>query len=76
VVTSISADQAAQMLKSFFLGEGLDLVREKQDYLRFEGAGGFVEAGLCPDGDTLRLSMFTREWDYQVKKFISSLPII
>jgi len=76
VVTSISADQAAQRLKSFFLGEGLDLVREKPDYLRFEGAGGFVEAGLCPDGDTLRLSIFTREWDYQVKKFISSLPII
>lgn len=64
------------MLRDFFLGEGLDLVRETADYLRFEGAGGFVEAGMCPDGDTLRLSISTREWDYQVKKFLSSLPTI
>lgn len=76
VVTSVSVDEASRMLKSFFLGLGLDLVRETSDYLRFEGGGGFVEAGLCPDGDTLRLSIFTREWDYQVKKFLESLPII
>ncbi len=76
VVTSVSADEAIRRLKTFFLGEGLDLVSEKADYLRFEGAGGFVEAGLCPDGDTLRLSIFTREWDYQVKRFLTTLPII
>jgi len=76
VVLSVSADQASQKLKAFFLAEGLVLVREQPDYLRFEGGGGFVEAGLCPDGDTLRLSIFTREWDYQVKKLLSSLPII
>lgn len=76
VVTSVSADEAGRMLKSFFLGEGLELVGENPDYLRFEGAGGFVEAGMCPDGDTLRLSIFTREWDYQVKKFLAMLPII
>ena len=76
VVTSLSADQASLRLKSFFLAEGLALVRENSDYMRFEGGGGFVEAGLCPDGDTLKLSIFTREWEYQVKKFLSSLPLI
>ena len=76
VVTSVSAEGAAQKLKSFFLNEGLSLVSDSPDYLRFEGGGGFVEAGLCPDGDTLRLSIFTREWEYQVKKFLSALPII
>lgn len=76
VVTPVSTDKAARMLKSFFLGEGLALVRENPGYLRFEGGGGFVEAGLCPAGNTLKLSIFTREWEHHVRKFLSSLPVI
>jgi len=76
VVTSLGRDEALGRFKAFFLGQGLEVAREDEDYVLLEGGGGFVEAAACPDGDTLRFSIFTREWEFQAKEFISRLPLI
>lgn len=76
VVTSLTQAEVLDRLKSYFLAEGLELAREDEGYLRFEGGGGFVDGAACTDGDTVRLSLFTREWEYHVKKFLSGIPVI
>jgi hypothetical protein len=77
VKTKLSKEKALQKLKNFFGkgGLGLEIVEETPDCIDFEGGGGRVTATLCPEeGNKIRINLVAQEWDYQVKKFVSTLP--
>jgi hypothetical protein len=75
VRTKLSREEAIQQLKKFFGKEGIGLAiaEETPQCLTFEGGGGYVTATLCPEESKTRITLVTQEWDYQVKKFASSL---
>ena len=76
VKTKLKQEEVIDKLKKFFGkgGLGLEIKEETLQCLTFEGGGGHVTATLCPEEGRIRLNLVTQEWDYQVKKFASSLP--
>jgi hypothetical protein len=76
VKTKLSREEVIQRLKKFFGkgGLGLDITEEGPECLSFSGGGGYVTATLCQEEDKTRMDLVTQEWDYQVKKFASTLP--
>jgi hypothetical protein len=76
VQTKLKEKEIIDRLKNFFGkgGLGLEIAEETTQCLTFEGGGGYVTATLCPEQGQIRINLVTQEWDYQVKKFASSLP--
>ena len=76
VRTKLKQEEVIGRLKESFGkgGLGLEIKEETLQCLTFEGGGGYVTATLCPEEGRIRLNLVTQEWDYQVKKFASSLP--
>jgi hypothetical protein len=76
VKTKLSTEEVTKRARTFFGkgGLGLEVSEENPQCLSFEGGGGYVTATLCPEGDKTRVTLVTQEWDFQVKKFASSLP--
>lgn len=74
--TKLSPQEAIERMKTFFGkgGLGLEMTDEASQCLNFEGGGGFVTATVCPEEKATRIDVETQEWEYQVKKFSSSLP--
>jgi hypothetical protein len=75
VRTKLKQEEILRLLKTFFGkdGLGLEIAEEAPQCLTFEGGGGYVTATLCSEEDRTRINLVTQEWDYQVKKFASSL---
>ena len=73
--SKLSLEQVLQQLKSNFGegGLGLKLREETLTCLTFEGGGGYVTASLCEDKGGTRVDIVSQEWDYHVRRFISSL---
>jgi len=76
VRTKLSQGETIQQLKKFFgkEGLGLDVIEEAPQCVSFSGGGGHVTATLCPEEGKMRITLVTREWENQVKKFASGLP--
>jgi hypothetical protein len=76
VSTRLSQEDVIQRLKKFFGkgGLGLDVIEEAPQCVSFSGGGGHVTATLCSEEGRIRVTLVTQEWEYQVKKFASSLP--
>jgi len=76
VKTKLSQEETVQRLKKYFgkEGLGLEITEETPQCVNFEGGGGHVTATICLEGDKTRIDLVTKEWDYQVKKFVSNLP--
>jgi len=76
VKTKLSQEETVQHLKKYFgkEGLGLEITEETPQCVNFEGGGGHVTATICLEGDKTRIDLVTKEWDYQVKKFVSNLP--
>ena len=76
VRTKTAEKEVIEQLKNYFGkgGLGLALTEEGPQCLTFEGGGGHVTATLCQEGGKTRINLVTQEWDFQVKKFASSLP--
>jgi hypothetical protein len=76
VRTKLSQEEVSQRLKKFFGkgGLGLEITEETPQCISFEGGGGHVTAVLRLDENKTRIDLETREWENQVKKFVSSLP--
>lgn len=76
VRTKAAQKEVIERLKSYFGkgGLGLELTEEGSQCLTFEGGGGHVTATLCQEEGKTRINLVTQEWDFQVKKFASSLP--
>jgi hypothetical protein len=75
VKTKLKPEEVVERLKKFFGegGLGLDVAYEVPQCLTFEGGGGYVTATLCPEGGKTRINLVSHEWDFQVKRFASSL---
>jgi hypothetical protein len=55
-------------------GLGLKLVERAECCLSFEGGGGHVTVGAARcKPDRTEIDLETREWDYQVKRFMEKL---
>ena len=76
VRTKAAEKEVMEQLKNYFGkgGLGLELTEEGPQCLTFEGGGGHVTATLCQEEGKTRINLVTQEWDFQVKKFASSLP--
>jgi hypothetical protein len=76
VQTKLSQEKTVEALKNYFGkgGLGLDITEETPQCLTFEGGGGYVTATVCPEANKTRIDFQTQEWDYQIKKFSSTLP--
>ena len=75
VKTKSTPEKVVKKLKSYFGegGQGLKLRDDTSQCLNFEGAGGYVTATLCPEGNLTRVELITQEWEYQVKQFAAKL---
>lgn len=62
-------------LKSYFGvdGLGLKMVRDEAGFLTFEGGGGHVTATLCAQQDLTLVVIETREWEFDVRRFVQDL---
>ncbi|MFP4384031.1 MAG: hypothetical protein ACLFST_00080 [Spirochaetia bacterium] len=55
-------------------GEGLVMTGEEDCCLSFEGGGGHVAVALSDTAKgKVKVEAETREWDYQVRQFLSSI---
>jgi hypothetical protein len=71
VDTKLSPEEVVQKAVDFFgeNGVGLEVVDRSQCCARFEGGGGHVSVTVN-QGDKTEVELVTREWDYDVKRFV------
>jgi hypothetical protein len=64
-----------ERVKSFFGGGGLGLklVKDEAGLLAFEGGGGHVAITLCAQQHTTLMLIETREWEFDVRRFMQDL---
>jgi len=75
VKTKLSQEETLKRFKKYFGegGLGLEIAEETPQCLSFQGGGGHVTATVCQEEEKTRIDLVTQEWDYQVKKFVSTL---
>jgi len=73
--TKLSPEEAIKRAVKFFgpQGYGLTVKEEAPCCAEFEGGGGGVRATATAKGKGSTVSFESREWDYQVKEFISKI---
>jgi len=54
-------------------GYGLAVENRTAGYVCFEGGGGTVEVSASAQGKGASLELVSREWDYQVKRFLGTI---
>jgi len=54
-------------------GLGLEVSREEECFLTFDGGGGHVTVSAAECEGKTEVEIETREWDFQVKKFMRTL---
>ncbi|MFC1852303.1 hypothetical protein ACFL27_19065 [candidate division CSSED10-310 bacterium] len=75
VKTRLSHTKTMNCLK-FYFGEGgvgLNLLREDQLGVSFEGRRGFVSAALFPVNGETKVNIQSKELDYQVEELVNFL---
>ena len=53
-------------------GNGLEIVKQEELMVCFEGGGGHVTVSVC-EGDLTDVEIETREWDYHVRGFMKDI---
>ncbi len=53
-------------------GTGLNIIPREENVLEFTGGGGFVIVKAEPKEGGTDIDIQTREWDYDVKKFLNT----
>lgn len=74
--TKLSPEEAIKRAVEFFgpNGYGLQVKEQSPDCAYFEGGGGGVDVTACAEKKGSTVDLESREWDYQVRKFIGELP--
>ena len=74
--TKLKPEEAKARLEAFFGpgGEGLKLEPGDEDCLSFCSDLGYVNATISQKDSATVVSLTTQEYEYQVKKFLKSLP--
>jgi hypothetical protein len=75
VKTKLKPDEVIKRAVNFFGpgGYGLGVEEQSSDYVCFEGGGGNVEVSASAEGKGASVELVSREWDYQVKKFLDNI---
>jgi len=74
--TKKKRDELMKKAKSFFGpgGEGLTISSEGDCCITFQGGGGHVTVTVSEeDSSYTRIKIESREWEFQVKKFLETL---
>ena len=73
--TKLKPEQVIKQAVDFFGPKGykLNVTNQAVDYIVFEGGGGGVEVTTSVDGKQTSVDLVSREWDYQVKEFMTKL---
>ncbi len=73
--SKLSCKKIIEKAVTFFgsQGWGLDVKSQEEDCARFVGGGGYVLIECCKMDGSTEVNLETREWDYQVKKFMETL---
>jgi len=74
VKTKLKPDEVIERAVKFFGkgGVGLEVTDRSGSTVCFEGGGGHVTIIVCP-GELTDVDLETREWDYQVKRFMENI---
>ncbi len=73
--TKLKPEEVIKRAVDFFGPGGYKMAvkRESPDCVFFEGGGGGVEVTTCTEGKRTTVEFVSREWDNQVKEFMSTL---
>lgn len=72
--TKLSPEEVIKRAMEFFSsGYGLKVVEHTPTSTYFEGSGGGVDVTTCAEEKMTSVELVSREWDYQVKEFISNM---
>jgi len=73
--TKLSAAKAAEALRKFFGpgGEGLEIVGDDGCCLSFQSNLGYVTATVTEKEGQTTVQLVTREFEYQVKKYLARM---
>lgn len=73
--TSESPSKIMERAVHYFGAGGLGLTSQSIDdgTAMFEGGGGHVGITVCPKDDKTEVELETREWDIQVREFLTQL---
>jgi hypothetical protein len=73
--TAHSADDVVTRASDFFGNKGLGLKEKERNSccITFEGGGGYVSITVVEAGGKRDVDVESREWDYQVKKFLETI---
>lgn len=74
--TKLSPEEAIKRAVEFFGPDGrygLKVTEQTPESACFEGGGGGVEVAACAEGEATQVDLISREWDYQVREFISKV---
>ncbi|OGO04093.1 MAG: hypothetical protein A2Y60_04745 [Chloroflexi bacterium RBG_13_54_9] len=76
--TRLNPEEAIKLAVDFFGpgpgGYGLQIKEQDAACVYFEGAGGGVEVSACTDEEGTSLEVVSREWDGQVREFMTKIP--
>jgi len=74
VKTNLKPDEVIERAIKFFGkgGVGLEVTERNARTVCLEGGGGHVTIIVCP-GELTDVDLETREWDYQVKRFMENI---
>lgn len=73
--TNVNCKNVIEKAVDFFgpTGQGLIVKVQENDFARFEGSGGYVNVKCAKKEEETDITIETREWDTQVKKFMKHL---
>jgi hypothetical protein len=73
--TKHSANEVVRRASDFFGTQGLGLEEKERNSccIAFEGGGGYVSIRLVEAGGKRDVDVESREWEYQVKKFMETI---
>jgi len=73
--TALSAEGVVKRASDFFGTSGLGLEEKERNSccITFEGGGGYVSITVAETGGTREVDVESREWDYQVNKFLETI---
>ncbi len=75
IKTKLSPEEAIKRAVEFFgpVGQGMEVKNQSPTCASFVGGGGGVDVTACAEKKGSSVDLESREWDYQVKEFISKL---
>ena len=73
--TKLAPEETIKRAVKFFgpQGYGLEVKEKVPGHAAFEGGGGYVALTALDKGKGSTVTFESREWDYQVKEFISKI---